>query len=68
MSMFLLPRMIKREKRSAIINVGSMVGYYNPGDVRLYAVTKRYNMALSTCMMDAYSHKIDVMTVTPSFV
>ena len=34
----------------------------------MYCATKRYNYALSACMQDAYSSKLDVMTVTPASV
>ena len=34
----------------------------------MYCATKRYNLSLSHCMLDAYSDKIDVLTVTPASV
>ena len=34
----------------------------------MYCATKRYNLALSKCMQDAYSDRIDVLTVTPASV
>ena len=34
----------------------------------MYCATKRYNLALSKCMQDAYSDRIDILTVTPASV
>ena len=34
----------------------------------MYCATKRYNLALSKCMQDSYSDKIDILTVTPASV
>ena len=34
----------------------------------MYCSTKRYNFALSKCMLDAYADKLDVLTVTPASV
>lgn len=65
MSMFMLPRLIARESRSAMINVSSIV-YYSPGGmVPVYSATKSYNYALSESIRDAHSDKLDVLTVCP---
>ena len=65
MSMFVLPRLLARESRSAMINVSSVCHYSPGGMVPVYSATKSYNFALSESMRDAYSSKIDVLTVTP---
>ena len=68
MSMFLLPKLLAREKRSAIINVSS-VAYYTPGGMLpVYSASKSYNYVLSQAMGQAYGEKIDVLTVTPNSV
>ena len=38
------------------------------GVVPVYCATKSYNWALSEAMRDAYSDKIDILTVTPANV
>jgi len=72
MSMFLLPRLLKGESRSAIINVSSVVALPPTsklaGIIPVYSATKAYNLALSQAMFNQYKDKIDVMTVTPSSV
>ena len=68
MSMFLLPKLLSRESRSAMINVSSVAAYNPGGSVPVYCATKSYNFVLSECMRDAYSEKLDVLTVTPSSV
>ena len=50
MSMFLLPKLLKREKRSAVINLSSKAAYFARGFMPMYCATKRYNLALSKCM------------------
>ena len=68
MSMFLLPRLLKRESRSAVINVSSVAAYSPGGMVPVYSATKAYNFALSTAMQDQFGDKLDVLTVTPASV
>ena len=66
MSMFLLPKLLGRESRSAMINVSSICHYEHSGSLPVYCATKSYNYVLSECMRDAYSEKLDVLTVTPA--
>ena len=54
MSMFMIPRFLKREKQSAIINLSSKATFYQRGNMTMYCATKRYNYQLSCCMQDAY--------------
>ena len=69
MSIIMLPKLLKRENhRSAIINLASKASFYARGTMPMYCATKRYNLALSKCMQDSYSDKIDILTVTPASV
>ena len=69
MSMILLPRLLKREKRSAVLNLSSKAAFFTRGFMPLYCTTKHYNLALSRCMQEAYSSdQLDVLTVTPASV
>ena len=68
MSNLMLPKLLKREKRSAVINLSSKAAYYSRGNMPMYCATKKFNYVLSGCMRDAYSDKLDVMTVTPASV
>ena len=64
--MFVLPRLLQRQHRSAVINVSSST-YYTPGGmVPVYSATKAYNFALSEAMRDQYGGKLDILTVTPA--
>ena len=65
MTKFILPRMLERKSRSAIIDVSS-IGHYNPGaKLAVYCATKSYNFMFSANIAKSYPDKIDVMTVTP---
>lgn len=68
MSMFLLPKLLARSSRSAIINVSSVVAHkpYIMGILPVYCATKSYNWTLSEAMRESYSDKIDILTVTPA--
>ena len=60
--------MMKRESRSAVINVSSQSHYKPGGMVPVYSATKSYNFALSQAMRDQFKDKFDILTVTPSSV
>jgi len=68
MSILMLPRLLARKKRSAVINLSSKAAFYARGIMPMYCATKRYNLALSRCMEDAYADRIDVLSVTPASV
>lgn len=68
MSMFMLPRLLKRESRSAVINVSSICHFKPTGMLPVYSATKSYNFALSQSMQNQFKDKLDVLTVTPSGV
>lgn len=68
MSILMLPRLLNRSHRSAVINLSSKAAFYTRGAMPMYCATKRYNYALSACMQDSYSDRLDIMTVTPASV
>ena len=61
----LLPRLLERPSRSAIINVSSVAAETMSGFLPIYTGTKTFNLAMSRSLHDAYKDKIDVMAVTP---
>ena len=68
MTNFLLPRLLARENRSAIIDVSSVIIYFTSVSLPMYCATKNFNFSLSKCIADAYRDKIDVLCVTPHSV
>ena len=65
MTYLLLPRLLEREARSAIINLSSIATEHLSGFIPIYSASKTFNLAMSLSLADAYKHKIDVMAVTP---
>jgi NAD(P)-dependent dehydrogenase (short-subunit alcohol dehydrogenase family) len=61
----MIPRFLKRESKSAIIDLSSVRHMTPGGNVPVYSATKSYNYTFSRSMAEAYGDKIDVMTVTP---
>ena len=61
----MLPNLLERHGRSAIINVASIAAEHLSGFVPVYSATKAYNLAMGLSLADGYKDKIDVMTVTP---
>ena len=68
MTRLLLPRLLERPYRSAIINLSSVAYEHLSGFVPIYSATKSFNLALSNSLHDAYYEKIDVLAVTPGGV
>lgn len=68
MTNFLLPRLLERQNRSAIIDVSSVCVYQPMGSLPMYCATKCFNLSLSKCIAEAYRDKIDVLCVTPHSV
>ena len=71
MSYFIVPRLLKRTSRSAIINISSNAHLSSGQGVYammpVYSAVKSFNFTLSQAMTYAYkSDNIDVMTVTPA--
>ena len=66
MSLFLVPKMLERKSKSAIINVSSVAHFYPMGSLAMYCATKSYNYVFSKNLALNYPKKIDVLTVTPA--
>lgn len=65
MTHIMLPMLLERPQKSAIINVASVAAETLSGFVPIYSATKSYNLALGLSLHDSYKDKIDVLTVTP---
>ena len=65
MTYLMLPILLERPSRSAIINLSSLAAEELSGFVPIYGATKSYNLAMSLSLHDSYKDKIDVMAVTP---
>ena len=65
MTRYVLPIMLKRKSRSAIIDISSVCAYGGAKDLPIYAATKGFNLILSQSVALAHKDKIDVLTVTP---
>jgi short-subunit dehydrogenase len=68
MSHWAIPRMLKREKRSAIINLSSVAGTYPLPYISVYSATKALNDFFSQALEMEYSYKIDILSVKPLYV
>ena len=66
MTRFVVPLMLKRNSRSAIIDISSVCAYGGSTTLPIYAATKGFNLLLSQSVALAHSDKIDVLTVTPN--
>ena len=65
MTYLMLPMLLERTNRSAIINISSRATETLSGFIPIYSASKTYNMALGLSLEEAYRDKIDVMVVTP---
>ncbi len=68
MTHWLVPKMLKREKRSAIVNLSSVAGEYPLPFISVYSATKAYNDFFSQSIEMEYSQKIDILSVKPLYV
>ena len=68
MSNYMVPNMLKREKRSAIINVSSFAAENPVPYATTYSATKAYNDAFSKAISLEYSDKIDILSLRPLYV
>ena len=66
MTRFVLPIMLKRKSRSAIIDISSVCAFGGSGALPIYSATKGFNLLLSQSVAAAHKDKIDVLTVTPN--
>ena len=65
---WLLPGMLARDHRSAVINLSSVAGEYPLPYLAVYSATKAYNDFLSQSLDMEYAHKVDVLSVRPMLV
>ena len=68
MTYLMLPMLLERSSRSAIIHVSSRSAEVPNRFIPIYCATKTYNLALGLSLQEAYKDKIDVMVVTPHSV
>lgn len=61
----LIPKLLQREKRSCIINVGSALGDYPVGYLSLYSASKAFNNTLSRALSQEFQGRIDIVTALP---
>lgn len=61
MCSFFLPKMTKREKKSALINVSSMMGYFDGcAGSAVYVASKAYVNSFTLALAEELKGKIDV--------
>jgi short-subunit dehydrogenase len=65
MTHHILPSMINRNRRSAIINVSSLAGQQPIPFVSNYSATKAFNNFFSQAIELEYSEQIDVLCLQP---
>ena len=63
----LIPQLIKRNKKSAILNVGSVAGLRPMPYFAAYSATKAFTSFFTTALSIEYSH-IDMLCLTPFYV
>ena len=65
---WLVPLLLEREKRSAIINVSSVAGENAVPFISIYSATKAYNDFFSQAVQMEYADKIDTLSLKPMYV
>ena len=65
---YLIPQFLKRERRSAVINLSSVAGENPIPFISTYSATKAYNDFFSQSIQMEYAHKIDILSVRPMYV
>ena len=68
LSRFLIPKLLQREKKSAIINIASFAGVRPTPYVSLYSGTKAFVDFFSRSLAIEYEDKIDILSLTPLYV
>lgn len=68
MSHLMIPIMLKREKRSAIINLSSVAAENPIPFISTYSASKAYNDFFSQSIQMEYAHKIDILSLRPMYV
>lgn len=66
MSKYFIDQLLKREKKSAIINVSSLLGYQPCAGSAVYAASKGFVNYFSQSLAYEMRGKIDVQCLTPS--
>lgn len=62
------PRLLAREKKSAMIFVSSLTGVYGFAYLAAYSATKFFVRGLALSLAEEFRGKIDVLAVSPSAV
>lgn len=65
---YLVPQLLKRERRSSVINLSSVAGENPIPFISTYSATKAYNDFFTQSIQMEYSHKIDILSVRPMYV
>ena len=68
MSHNVIPQILKRKHRSAIINISSFSAEHPIPYVSNYSATKVYNDFFSRAIEMEYQHKIDILSVRPLLI
>lgn len=68
MTNYIIPYMLKRERRSAIINVSSFAAEHPVPYVSTYSATKAFNNFFSQAVGMEYENQIDVISLRPMLV
>lgn len=68
MSHMLIPKMLLRNKRNAIVNISSFSAEHPIPYIATYSATKAYSNFFSQSIEMEYEHKIDVLSVRPLYV
>ena len=63
-----LPQMLRRKKRSAVLNISSIMGNFTSPGLCVYSATKHFVNALSLGLAFETADKVDLLSLTPSFV
>jgi len=62
---FIAPKMLQREKRSAIINLSSYAGVRSQSGQAVYSASKAFDIYFSDSIVQELNDQIDVLTVKP---
>jgi len=60
-----IPKMLERNDKSLIVNVGSNLGDFPVGYMSLFSATKAFNNTLSRSLKQEFGDRIDVVTALP---
>jgi len=60
-----IPKMLERNEKSLIVNIGSNLGDFPTGYMSLFSATKAFNNTLSRSLKQEFGDRIDVVTALP---